>query len=348
MADATTAVPATPATDSQGGTPDKPKGPTPDFDRLAPKRSYIKRRKRKDIVMRTLIVAAFIVALIPLISVLWTVIANGVQRLDGYFLTHNMKGIVGGNPANGTTDEYGGIYHAMMGTLEITLGALVISVPIGIFTSIYLVEYASNGKKSKLYHAISFFVDIMSGVPSIVAGLFAFSLFTVILGKGTYNGFVGAVALSVLMIPTVVRSSEEMLKIVPNDLREASYALGVTKSRTITKVVLRTALSGIVSGVLLAIARVIGETAPLLIAAGTISSTNFNLFSGRMMSLPVYIYNEYQQGAATCTVNAVNCLPGIRMERAWAASLVLIILVLVLNLIGRLVAKIFAVDDGQK
>ena len=300
MTDATTAVSTTPSKE-----PKKAKGPTPDFDKLAPKRSYLNRRKRKDVAMHVLIVAAFIVALIPLISVLWTVIANGVGRLDGYFLTHNMRGIVGGNPANGTTNEYGGIYHAMM-------------------------------------------VDIMSGVPSIVAGLFAFSLFSVVCGKGTYNGLVGAVALSVLMIPTVVRSSEEMLKIVPNDLREASYALGVTKSRTITKVVLRTALSGIVSGVLLAIARVIGETAPLLIAAGTISSTNFNLFSGRMMSLPVYIYNEYQQGSATCTVNAVNCVPGIRMERAWAASLVLIILVLLLNLIGRLVAKIFAVDDSQK
>lgn len=340
MTDATTAVSTTPSKE-----PKKAKGPTPDFDKLAPKRSYLNRRKRKDVAMHVLIVAAFIVALIPLISVLWTVIANGVGRLDGYFLTHNMRGIVGGNPANGTTNEYGGIYHAMMGTLEITLGALIISVPIGIFTSIYLVEYSSKGK---LYRAISFFIDIMSGVPSIVAGLFAFSLFSVVCGRGTYNGLVGAVALSVLMIPTVVRSSEEMLKIVPNDLREASYALGVTKSRTITKVVLRTALSGIVSGVLLAIARVIGETAPLLIAAGTISSTNFNLFSGRMMSLPVYIYNEYQQGSATCTVNAVNCVPGIRMERAWAASLVLIILVLLLNLIGRLVAKIFAVDDSQK
>lgn len=323
----------------------------PDFDKFVPKRSSINRRKRKDLFMRVLIILAFVVALIPLVSVLWTVIAGGVHRLDGYFLTHNMRGIVGGNPAGGTGDEYGsryeygGILHAMIGTLEITLGAMVISVPIGLFTAIYLVEYSSKGH---LYHAISFFVDIMSGVPSIVAGLFSFSLFSVIIGHGTYNGFVGAVALSVLMIPTVVRSSEEMLKIVPQDLREASYALGVTKSRTITKIVLRTALSGIVSGVLLAIARVIGETAPLLIAAGTIDSTNVNLFSGRMMSLPVYIYNQYQQGLATCPANASGCLTGIRLERAWAAALVLIIIVLLLNLIGRLVAKIFAVNDTSK
>lgn len=344
MAQNTTSATASQASGPSKGS-DASRGPVPDFEKLAPKRSYLNRRKRKDMFMRVLIVLAFVVALIPLISVLWTVISNGVMRLDGYFLSHNMKGIVGGSPAPGTTDEYGGILHAMIGTLEMTLLAMVISVPIGIFTAIYLVEYSSKGR---LYQAISFFVDIMSGVPSIVAGLFSFSLFTIIMGKGTYNGLVGAVALSVLMIPTVVRSSEEMLKIVPQDLREASYALGVTKSRTITKIVLRTALSGIISGVLLAIARVIGETAPLLIAAGTIASTNMNPFGGRMMSLPVYIYNEYQQGSATCPVNAVNCVTGIRMERAWAASLVLIIIVFILNVIGRLVAKLFAVDTSDK
>ncbi len=321
------------------------RGPTPDFDKFVPKRSYTQWRKRKDLFMRILIFLSFVVALIPLISVLWTLIANGVGRLDWYFLTHNMNHIKGGMPAQGTDDEYGGIMHAMIGTLEITLGAMAISIPIGLFTAVYLVEYSSGGR---LYHAISFFVDIMSGIPSIVAGLFSFSLFSVFAGHGVSTGFVGSVALSVLMIPTVVRSSQEMLKIVPQDLREASYALGVTKSRTITKIVLRTSLSGIVSGVLLAIARVIGETAPLLITAGSNIKTNGNLFSGTMMSLPVYINSEYEKRTVNCRADVANCVSTIPMERAWAAALVLIIIVLVLNLIGRLVAKIFAIDENQK
>lgn len=313
------------------------KGPTPDFDKLRPRRSWLAHRKRKDVVMRVLIYLAFAVALVPLISVLWTTIVNGAGRLNWYFLSHNMHGVIGG------LYPYGGILNAMVGTLEITLAAILISVPIGIMTAIYLVEYSNGGRT---YHAISFLVDVMSGIPSIIAGLFAYSMFEIFFGPGTVNGIAGAVSLSVLMIPTVVRSCEEMLKVVPNDLREASYALGVTKQRTITKVVVRTALPGIISGVLLAIARVIGETAPLLIASGTIDSTNFDLFSGRMSSLPVYVYNQYSQGLATCTeasMKGVNpCVPGIRMERAWAAALVLILLVLLLNLIGRLISRAFA------
>lgn len=146
------------------------------------------------------------------------------------------------------------------------------------------------------------------------------------------------------MIPTVVKSSEEMLKIVPNDLREASYALGVTKQRTITKIVLRTALPGIVSGVILAIARVVGETAPLLMTAGYISTTNVNLFSGQMTTLPVYVYQEYSKLKVACPAHAsAACVTDIPMQRAWAAALVLIVIVLILNLIGRLVARVFAV-----
>ena len=152
-------------------------------------------------------------------------------------------------------------------------------------------------------------------------------------------------ALSLLMLPTVVKSSEEMLKIVPHDLREASYALGVTKQRTITKIVLRTALPGIVSGAILAVARVIGETAPLLMTAGYIASTNVNLFSGQMTTLPVYVYQEYSKLNANCPASA--CVTTIPMERAWAAALVLILIVLILNLIGRLVAKVFAVKSER-
>ena len=254
-----------------------------------------------------------------------------------------MTGVVGGSqtPSGG----YGGVLHAIIGTLEITAGAMVISIPIGLMCAVYLVEYAN---RSKLATTISLLVDVMSGIPSIVAGLFAFSMFTILLGPGTINGFEGSVALSLLMLPTVVKSSEEMLKIVPNDLREASLALGVTKQRTITKIVLRTALPGIVSGAILAIARVIGETAPLLMTAGYIVNTNVNLFSGQMTTLPVFVYQEYSKLSANCPPNAAStCVTTIPMERAWAAALVLIIVVLLLNLIGRIVAKVFAVKTDR-
>lgn len=317
--------------------------PVIDFDKFKPTRSFIAARKRKDAAMRLLISLAFVVALVPLISVLWTTIANGVKRLNLNFLSYNMTGVVGGNPT--PSGGYGGVQHAIIGTLEITLGAMVISIPIGLMCAVYLVEYSNRGKLSR---AITLLVDVMSGIPSIVAGLFAFSMFTILLGPGTINGFEGSVALSLLMLPTVVKSSEEMLKIVPNDLREASYALGVTKQRTITKIVLRTALPGIVSGCILAIARVIGETAPLLMTAGYIVSTNVNLFSGQMTTLPVYVYQEYSKLNANCPVGAgASCVTTIPMERAWAAALVLIVLVLILNLIGRLVAKVFAVKTER-
>ena len=317
--------------------------PVIDFDKFKPTRSFIAARKRKDAAMRLLISLAFIVALVPLISVLWTTIANGVKRLNLNFLSYNMTGVVGGNPT--PSGGYRGVQHAIIGTLEITLGAMVISIPIGLMCAVYLVEYSNRGKLSR---AITLLVDVMSGIPSIVAGLFAFSMFTILLGPGTINGFEGSVALSLLMLPTVVKSSEEMLKIVPNDLREASYALGVTKQRTITKIVLRTALPGIVSGCILAIARVIGETAPLLMTAGYIASTNVNLFSGQMTTLPVYVYQEYSKLNANCPVGAdASCVTTIPMERAWAAALVLIVLVLILNLIGRLVAKVFAVKTER-
>ena len=317
--------------------------PVIDFDKFKPTRSFIAARKRKDAAMRLLISLAFIVALVPLISVLWTTIANGVKRLNLNFLSYNMTGVVGGNPT--PSGGYGGVQHAIIGTLEITLGAMVISIPIGLMCAVYLVDYSNRGKLSR---AITLLVDVMSGIPSIVAGLFAFSMFTILLGPGTINGFEGSVALSLLMLPTVVKSSEEMLKIVPNDLREASYALGVTKQRTITKIVLRTALPGIVSGCILAIARVIGETAPLLMTAGYIASTNVNLFSGQMTTLPVYVYQEYSKLNANCPVGAgASCVTTIPMERAWAAALVLIVLVLILNLIGRLVAKVFAVKTER-
>ncbi|RSX52917.1 phosphate ABC transporter substrate-binding protein [Bifidobacterium goeldii] len=318
--------------------------PDIDFDKFKTTRSYAASRKGKDRFMNGLIILAFIIACIPLVSVLWATIVNGFKRLNLNFLSYNMTGVVGGNqtPSGG----YGGVLHAIIGTLEITLGAMIISVPIGLMCAVYLVEYAD--RRSKLAKSVSLLVDVMSGIPSIVAGLFAFSMFTIVAGPGTINGFEGSVALSLLMIPTVVKTSEEMLKVVPNDLREASYALGVSKQRTITKIVLRTALPGIVSGVILAIARVIGETAPLLMTAGYIASTNVNLFSGQMTTLPVFVYQEYSKLSANCPPGANGtCVPDIPMERSWAAALVLILIVLILNLIGRWVAKVFAVKSDR-
>ena len=278
-------------------------------------------RKATDRVVTIAVTSAFALAVVPLVSVVVTVIANGVARFDVAFFTQSMRGVVG---------EGGGGYHAIMGTLIITGLAAVMSVPIGVMTAIYLVEY---GAAKRLGRAITFFVDVMTGIPSIVAGLFAFALFALFFGPSIRFGFGGAVALCVLMIPIVVRSTEEMLKIVPNELREAALALGTPKWRTIMKVVIPTSIAGIASGITIAIARVIGETAPLLIIAGLTTGLNLNPFSGRMTTLPVFAFNSY-------------AAPGVPREpfidRAWTAALVLIIIVLVLNLVARLVARVFA------
>src|SRR5690349_22743143 len=224
-------------------------------------------RKATDRLATILVTTAFLIAMAPLVSVIATVLANGIARFDAQFFTYSMRGVVG---------EGGGAYHAILGTLVITAIAAVMSIPVGLLTAVYLVEYG----KGKLARAITFFVDVMTGIPSIVAGLFAFALFALLFGPGVRMGFMGSVALSVLMIPVVVRSTEEMLKIVPNELREAAYALGVRKWRTILKVVLPTAISGIASGITLPIARVIGETAPILVTAALATTINTNLFSG--------------------------------------------------------------------
>lgn len=293
------------------------------------------RRRMVNGVMTGLVILAFVLAMTPLISVTWSVIAEGYKQLSPYFLTHSMRGVVGGA-------ETGGIYHAILGTVLITLAATVISVPIGLFTAIYLVEYG----KGPLARAVTFFVDVMTGIPSIVAGLFAYALFAVLLGPGAKFGVIGAIALSVLMTPVVVRSSEEMLRLVPNELREASLALGVPKWLTVVKVVLRTAVAGLTTGVMIAIARVIGETAPLLLTVGFSDSINDNLFDGRMMTLPVFIYSSWHKGYVPCNAGDLACNPNINFERAWAAALTLIVIVMVLNLVARLIARFFAPKTG--
>jgi phosphate transport system permease protein len=277
------------------------------------------RRSAVDRLMTGLVWSAFGVAVLPLVWLIYVVISEGAQAVNTEFLTYSMRGVIG--------DEQGGVYHALIGTVFITLAATIVSVPIGILTAVYLVEY---GGKSKLARWITFLVDVMTGIPSIVAGLFALALVVLIFGPAFRMGFGGSIALSLLMIPTVVRSAEEMFRLVPMDLREASYALGVPKWRTILKVVLPTAIGGVITGIVLAISRVIGETAPLLVVAGATDGVNFNLFDGRMTTLPVFIYSQYAQSTPA------------GYQRAWGGALVLIVIVMLLNLIARLLGKLLA------
>jgi len=278
-------------------------------------------RRATDRMVTGLVTAAFAVAVIPLASLAFTVVSNGLARFDLEFFTFSMRSIVG---------DGGGALHAIVGTLELTGIATAISVPIGLMTAIYLVEYG----RGRLARAVTFFVDVMTGIPSIVAGLFAFTLFLVLFGPANaINGMAGAVSLSVLMTPVVVRATEEMLKIVPNELREASYALGVPKWLTIVKVVIPTALAGIATGVIIAIARVIGETAPLLLAAGFTASMNYNPLSDKMMTLPVFVYTSF----ANQGVDAQAYI-----DRSWTGALTLMLIVMVLNLVARVISKVFS------
>ena len=291
------------------------------------------RRSATDRFATCLVWGAFVAVLVPLVWLIWMVLKNGAAALSWSFLNESMRGVVG---------DGGGIYHALMGTLLVTLAATLISVPIGLFAAIYLVEY---GKGNKLARVTTFLVDVMTGIPSIVAGLFALALLVVLFGPAVRIGIGGSIALSLLMIPTVVRSAEEMLRLVPSDLREASYALGVPKWRTIVKVVLPTAFGGIVTGIVLAISRVIGETAPLLVVAGATDSVNMNLFSGRMMTLPVYIFSQYSSPGVPA-FGTDGPPPGY--ARAWGAALVLIGIVMILNLVARVLQKMFAPKSDRR
>ena len=274
-----------------------------------------------------MVTSAFLVALAPLVSVAYTVVRLGAERFDVQFFTYSMRGVVG---------EGGGAYHAIIGTLVVTALAAVISVPIGLFTAIYLVEYG----RGRLARAITFFVDVMTGIPSIVAGLFAYALFELFLGPGTRSGIAGAVALSVLMIPVVVRSCEEMLKLVPNELREASFALGVPKWRTIVKVVIPTAAGRHRH-------RRDARDRPRDRRDGAAADHRGHdhepelrpVVDGRMATLPVFAYYQY-------------ATPGVRprasyIERAWAAALTLILIVMLLNVVARVVSRVFSPKTGR-
>lgn len=311
------------------------------------------RRKAVDRVATTLVTSSFVLALIPLISLLWMSIEKGGPVIveNSTLLSRSMegmKGIYDKEFAAGQGDLMGGFYHAIIGTLLITLFAALISIPIGIMCAVYLVEYSGGKKAGALGRSITFFVDVMTGIPSIVAGLFAFSLFSTVIGlvapeslTAAKSGIAASVALSVLMIPVVVRNTEEILRLVPHDLREASYALGVPKWKTIVKIVLPTAISGILSGVTIAIARVIGETAPIMVTAGFAASVNWNVFSGWMSTLPTFIYDSVTRPTAPGSAAIAS------VDRAWAAALVLIIIVMVLNLGARIMAKVLAPKAGR-
>ncbi|WP_433827493.1 phosphate ABC transporter permease PstA [Actinoplanes sp. CA-015351] len=280
------------------------------------------RRAAKNRTMQSLIYTACILAILPLASVVWTLVSKGVERLDGNFFGSSMNNISARDPG-------GGAYHAIIGTLEQVGIAALIAVPLGVLGAIYLVEYG----RGRFAGTVRFFVDVMTGIPSIVAGLFILSFWVLIVspwfndGNPRFSGFAASLALTVLMLPTIVRSTEEMLRLVPGPLREGSYALGVPQWKTILKVVLPTALPGIVTGVMLAIARAAGETAPVLLVAGGAAAINFDPFAGNQQSLALFVYQ--QAGDASRYAPA----------RAWTAALTLVALVLVLTIAAKLLAR---------
>jgi phosphate transport system permease protein len=274
-------------------------------------------RRSKNRIATALMVLAFVIVLIPLGFVLYTVIARGASTISWSFLTG------GPIPPNVVPAGIGGMWPAIYGTLVITGLAAVIAVPLGVLGAIYVNEYGGRGPLARV---VRFMSDVMTGVPSIVMGLFIFSIWVLHFG---YSGLAGAFALACLMLPVVIRSSEEMLKLVPDPLREASYALGATKSRVTLTVVLPAAIGGIVSGALLAIARAAGETAPLLFTILTVTATNANVFSGANTALSTQIFT-----------NATQPYLGAQ-ARAWGAALTLIAIAFILMIVARLVTARF-------
>jgi phosphate transport system permease protein len=281
-------------------------------------------RKIKNGVATTLVWLSFLLAIVPLVWVLYTVIANGIKRIPyTNWWTQDFGSVL--------SDQVGGgVAHAIIGTLEQGLVCAVIAVPLGLLVAIYLVEY---GRGHRLAKVTTFMVDILSGVPSIVAALFIYALWITTFGLPR-SGFAVSLALVLLMIPVVVRSAEEMLRIVPDDLREASYALGVPKWKTIMKIVLPTALSGIISGIMMALARVMGETAPLLVLVGYSAYTNWDLFNHEQAALPLLMNNE----RATNTMD-----PGsVGFDRIWGAALTLVLIIALINLVATLISRVVA------
>jgi phosphate transport system permease protein len=273
-------------------------------------------RKRKDSVMRGVLMAGTGLALVPLVLIIYYLIYKGLGSWSGSFFTTDPNGNFFGNP--------GGIRSAIVGTLELVGLATLISVPIGIAVALYLTEY---GKDGRFANVVRYFVDVMTGVPSIVFGLFIYIvLVTSHVGGSGFAGWKGALALSLLMLPIVIRSCEVVLLLVPASLREAALALGAPRWRIVWKVVLPTARTGLVTGSLLAVARGMGETAPLLFTVSAASVLTGNLNS-EMNTLPVQIFND------------ITNPRDVVVARAWGAALTLVALVLILNLIARAISR---------
>lgn len=274
-------------------------------------------RRRRDRLARTGLLAGTIVALIPLLLIVYYLLSKGLGAWSPSFFTTDPTG----NTFFGGA-HIGGIKSAIIGTIEIVALASAISIPVGIGVAVWLVEYGRDGRFATL---VRFFVDVLTGVPSILFGLFIYIV--LIIGTGSsYAGYKGSLALSLLMLPIVIRSAEVVLMLVPAALRESALALGAPRWRMIGSVVLPAALPGMITGMLLAVARAAGETAPLLFTAAYTQKTSFDL-NGFMNSLPVQIYKD-----VTSPTTAV-------VERAWGAALTLVVMILALNLLARLIAR---------
>lgn len=278
------------------------------------------RRRITDRVVTALIILTLAMAVVPLGFVVYYVIAKGGSLISWDFLTEDIP--------NSQRRAGGGMAPAIVGTLLITGAAALMAIPLGVLGAIYLNEY---GKQKPLARVIRTMSDVMTGVPSIVMGLFIYVVWVLTFDEQT--GFAAALSLACLMLPVVLRSSEEILRLVPDELRQASLALGARRWRTTLTVVLPAAISGITSGSLLAIARAAGETAPLVVTAGVVYSTNTNLFSGNNTALPAQIFRN----ASAPFENAV--------DRAWGAALTLMAIVLVVTLIARIIASRFAIKE---
>src|SRR4051794_26577522 len=273
------------------------------------------KRRRRDLTMRGLLALGTLLALVPLFLVLFYVIKRGIGAWSGSFFTSDPTGAFLGDP--------GGVKSALLGTLEIVALASVIAIPIGLGVAIYLVEY---GKQTWFARSVRYFVDVLTGVPSIVFGLFVYIALILGGGFGGFAGWKGSIALALLMLPVVTRASEVVLNTVPDTLREAALALGSPRWRIVFRVVLPTALSGLITSGLLAIARAAGETAPLLFTAFAINATNFD--PGKPTnSLPVQIWNDVRQAQDRL------------VERAWGSACTLIVLILLLTLSARLLSR---------
>jgi phosphate transport system permease protein len=287
---------------------------------LRPKRSG---RSIRNGIATALMALSLVVVLVPLLLILGSVIQKGASVISWSFLTDDIPPVRRQGPGMGP---------AVVGTIVITATAAAMAIPLGILGAVYLHEY---GKTGRLAQVLRFFADVMTGVPSIIMGLFIYTIWVVRFGVNGVTGFAGALALACLMLPIVIRSTEEMLRLVPDDLREASFALGSSKARTVWKIVLPAASAGILSGVLLAVARAAGETAPLLFTIGAATTINWNVFSGPNTALSAQIFTNAQQPFVGA------------QERAWGAALTLIIMTFVLLVLARIVAARFGPTRGR-